>query len=161
MKRTHDHRTLRRGAALFLALAVLAGGAMAFSGQRSIDVTYNDIKIVIDGKEYVPKDANGNIVEPFAYNGTTYVPLRAVANAFGKEVGWDGATATVTIGSTDVTWLDTLNTYDFSSTSGQSYNESRGEIKKDDMTYSRGVRTWCSKSRQRMTRREKQFAPTY
>ncbi len=45
-----------------------------------------------------PKDAKGNGVEPFVYNGTTYLPVRVVGQAFNKEVRWDGATSTVYIG---------------------------------------------------------------
>jgi len=56
---------------------------------------------MIDGAEYVPTDANGNVVEPFIYNGTTYLPVRAVANAFGKDVKWDGKNAIVYIGKDD------------------------------------------------------------
>ena len=34
-------------------------------------------------------------------NGTTYLPVRAVANALGKEVYWDGPNYTVYIGRMD------------------------------------------------------------
>ena len=64
-------------------------------GTLQKDVTYRDIKIVVDGNEIIPTDANGNPVEPFIMDGTTYLPVRAVANAFGKEVGWDDTTSTV------------------------------------------------------------------
>lgn len=50
---------------------------------------------MIDGAEYVPTDADGNKVESFIYNGTTYLPVRAVATAFDKDVEWDGKNATV------------------------------------------------------------------
>ena len=45
-----------------------------------------------------PKDANGNTVEPFIIDGTTYLPVRAVSNALGLNVGWDDATSTVSLG---------------------------------------------------------------
>ncbi len=32
-------------------------------------------------------DANDKAVEAFIYNGTTYVPIRAVSNAFGADIG--------------------------------------------------------------------------
>lgn len=56
------------------------------------------IRLVVDGKEVTPKDPNGNVVEPFASNGTTYLPVRAVSEALGKEVTWDGDTATIYVG---------------------------------------------------------------
>ena len=59
---------------------------------------YDNIKLVIDGATITPKDANGSTVEPFIYNGTTYLPVRAVGNALGKQVSWDGKTKTVYLG---------------------------------------------------------------
>lgn len=73
---------------------------MVFAKQISetIDAVYMNVKLVIDGEEIIPKDANGNIVEPFIYNGTTYLPVRAIGEAFNKDVHWDGGTATVYVG---------------------------------------------------------------
>lgn len=68
------------------------------TGKQTIDVDYLDIKLVVNGKEVTPKDANGKVVEPFAYNGTTYLPVRAVGEALGKSVRWDGETKTVHLG---------------------------------------------------------------
>ena len=70
----------------------------AATGTQNITVTYRDIKLFIDGTQITPRDANGNVVEPFIYNGTTYLPVRAVGEAFGKEVEWDGENATVYVG---------------------------------------------------------------
>ena len=67
--------------------------------KKQIYVEYDNIKINIDGKNYVAKDVNGNEVEPFTYNGTTFLPVRGVANAFGKNVVWDDRTKTVNITS--------------------------------------------------------------
>lgn len=38
---------------------------------------------------FQPKDANGNPVSVFVYSGTTYAPLRALAEAYGLTVGYD------------------------------------------------------------------------
>ena len=83
-----------------LVVLMLFGGVAyaASSLTKSISVTYRDIKLVIDGELITPKDAGGNTVEPFIYNGTTYLPVRAVGEAFGKEVSWDGNTSTIYIG---------------------------------------------------------------
>lgn len=87
--------------------AVLTSG-VAFSKQLSekADIFFNDIKIFIDGGEIVPKDANGNVVEPFIMNGTTYLPVRAISNALGKEVEWDGVNHSIYIGKKDATKPD-------------------------------------------------------
>lgn len=62
-------------------------------------VTYRDIKIVLDGTLLIPRDANGEVVDPFILNGTTYLPLRAVAGALGLGIQWDGPTSTITLTS--------------------------------------------------------------
>ena len=70
----------------------------AATGTQNITITYRNIKLYIDGVLITPKDPNGNVVEPFIYNGTTYLPIRAVGEAFGKEVHWDGDTSSVYVG---------------------------------------------------------------
>lgn len=90
-------RTLTLVLALVLCLGFTAG-ALAASGTRTIEVTYRDIKLVVDGAEVTLKDGAGNSIEPFIYNGTTYLPVRAVGEALGKEVLWDGNSSTVYVG---------------------------------------------------------------
>ncbi len=81
-----------------LAATVLTGGlAMAKSGTESIEVLYDNIKIYIDNVLTETKDADGDTVEPFVYNGTTYLPVRGVAEAMDSEVEWDGETKSVYI----------------------------------------------------------------
>ena len=66
--------------------------------EDTITAFYNDIKVYVDGSLIKPKDADGNIVEPFIYDGTTYLPLRAISQALGKEVDWDSKNNIVYIG---------------------------------------------------------------
>ena len=61
----------------------------------SATLEYNNIKITLDGIQLEPKDANGKVVEPFIIEGTTYLPVRAVSNALGLDVGWNDGTKTV------------------------------------------------------------------
>lgn len=92
----------RFGKTLILVLCfalVFAGGVLAADGvKQTIDVFYRDIRLVVDGLPVTPKDASGRVVEPFIYDGTTYLPARALAEALGKPVSWDGETSTVYIG---------------------------------------------------------------
>ena len=81
--------------------------AYATNATKTIQAAYRNIKLVIDGVPVTPRDSNGNVVEPFIYNGTTYLPVRAVGEALGKEVSWDGNTNTVYVGEApgQVTYL--------------------------------------------------------
>jgi hypothetical protein len=84
----------------FLAAVLLSGLTVwAATGTQNLAVTFRDIKLFIDGTQITPKDANGNVVEPFLYNGTTYLPVRAVGEAFGKTVDWDGNSSSVFVGA--------------------------------------------------------------
>jgi hypothetical protein len=42
-------------------------------------------------------------VEPFVSDGTTYLPVRAIADALGKNVSWDNATKSVYIDDASAT----------------------------------------------------------
>ena len=90
-----------QGAIVGVIIGSLLASGVAYAATKSLSATYNNIKIVIDGKTITPRDANGNIVEPFVVNGTTYLPVRAVADALGKEVYWDGPNYTVYLGRMD------------------------------------------------------------
>lgn len=76
---------------------MLSSTAFATVGSRTAELFYNNIKVMLNGKEITPTDANGNAVEPFIIEGTTYLPVRGVASALGMNVGWDSATNTVTL----------------------------------------------------------------
>lgn len=93
---------MKRKFSFLLALCMsfaLASTAFALQETRSIDITYRGISITLNGQEIIPVDANGNSVEPFVYNGTTYLPVRGVANALSLDVAWDSDTNTVTLTS--------------------------------------------------------------
>lgn len=77
----------------------LVGTAAATVGKRTAELDYNDIKLYINGQPVTPKDANGNTVEPFAINGTTYLPVRAVGAALDMNVNWDATTNSVILSS--------------------------------------------------------------
>ena len=83
---------------LSVAVILCSTTVLADTVSKTVTAVYNNIKIVIDGEEITPKDANGKTVEPFIIDGTTYLPVRAVASALGKDVNWDGTTNTVYIG---------------------------------------------------------------
>ena len=76
--------------------ATITGGAVfATTGTKTIEVLYNNIKVYKDNVLCELKDANGTVIEPFIYNGTTYMPVRGTANLAGMDVEWDGNTKSV------------------------------------------------------------------
>ncbi len=76
-----------------------SGSQLKSTRKVTAKLNYRDIKITLDGATLVPKDGAGEVVEPFIISGTTYLPLRGIASALGLEVGWDGATSTVSLTS--------------------------------------------------------------
>lgn len=81
----------------FVLAVALTVPASATLYSKTIGV-YTGATIYIDGVEMKPTDVNGNPVETFIHNGTTYVPLRAVSQSMGKAVDWDGENHIVYIG---------------------------------------------------------------
>ncbi len=65
---------------------------------REVKVLRNeDIKIYYNGKLQSFSDVNGKKVYPLSYEGTTYLPIRAVANLFDILIDWDAETNTIFI----------------------------------------------------------------
>lgn len=78
-----------------LAGALLMTSTYAFAEtKKSIEAVFGQVKLIVNGKS-VDK-------ETLLYNGTTYVPLRAAAEALGMEVGWDGKTNTASLTSKEL-----------------------------------------------------------
>lgn len=90
-------RSFLNGFVCALLIVCLFGSAMASTGNKAVELIYKNIKIVLNGETVEPKDVNGNVVEPFIISGTTYLPVRAVAEALGLDVQWDGSTSTVVL----------------------------------------------------------------
>lgn len=65
----------------------LSLGALAASGKLTLEV--DPVAIRVGGEMFQPKDEKGKDVPLFAYNGTTYAPVRALAEAYGLYVGYD------------------------------------------------------------------------
>ena len=82
------------------ALSVIAGATavMAFGIQQTIEVT-GGISVFMDGNELEMQDVTGENVDAFLYEGTTYLPARAISEANGNTVEWDGETGRVDITS--------------------------------------------------------------
>lgn len=83
------------GVAASLMLVALPVSALA--SDESLTLTIHPIKVLVNGEVFQPKDVQGNDVLVFTYDGTTYAPLRALAEAYGLEVGYDGQNHIATV----------------------------------------------------------------
>lgn len=83
------------GSLTMALIGSLGIGALAASGAMTI--TVDPINVQVNGQVFAPKDVNGQDVPVFSYNGTTYAPLRALAEAYGLEVGYDAGSNMATV----------------------------------------------------------------
>jgi len=88
---------------LCLVLTLIFGmciGATAAGGLEAISayLAYNT-SVKLDGETQLLYDGNGKQVYPINYQGTTYLPIRAISSLLGLDVNWDGATKTVLLGN--------------------------------------------------------------
>ncbi|MBQ9314330.1 MAG: copper amine oxidase N-terminal domain-containing protein [Clostridia bacterium] len=82
-----------------------ARGVEEFVGasNEEVEVLLNeDIAIYFGGEVQTFTDVNGKVVYPLSYEGTTYLPVRAVSNLFGLLIDWDGEQNAVLISYADI-----------------------------------------------------------
>ena len=101
MKQNGFWKGFGSGLILTVLIAALCVTATATS-KRSIQVE-DGIGITLNGARFTPRDANGKQVSAFLYNGTTYVPVRAISEAMGMDVSFNSATRTVVLTTADRT----------------------------------------------------------
>ena len=73
------------------------GGGTAMKETKTAKITYDDIKVTIDGKSTTLKDLEGRAIEPFLMNDTMYVPISPLVRQFGKSSTYDTKTKTLVI----------------------------------------------------------------
>jgi len=79
---------------ILIAVVLLTGVAYSAGFTKNIEVTFYPLKYYFDGVQRQAPDGQSG----FIYNGTTYVPLRFVSEALGKEVGWEGSSYSIYVG---------------------------------------------------------------
>lgn len=83
-----------------ILMGLLSMGAAAVSVNTVSATLSPDITVKVDGTVRTFFSASGAQVHPVLYNGTTYLPLRAIGELMGKNVSWDQSTLTVTLSGT-------------------------------------------------------------
>lgn len=95
MKKASNISSFAFGMVVCLVLVMLDVLAFASKLTKSAELEYSDIEIYLDGELVTPTDINGKSTEPFIIDGTTYLPVRAVASALGLYACWDSESSCV------------------------------------------------------------------
>lgn len=81
----------------------VTGAAGVYAGTKMEKITAylnGDLALKVNGAAYVPKDANGHKLEPISYENSTYLPVRALADALHVPIVYDAKNKQILIGST-------------------------------------------------------------
>lgn len=97
MKKKMELKSFVAGILVTAMVLILAMPVSAALTRKAISV-YSGLNVYIDDVRLTPKDVNGKTVDIFAYDGTTYLPIRAISEALGKNVEYDNKTQSVYVG---------------------------------------------------------------
>lgn len=75
-------------AGILCAVGVAVGASAAGIIQKVQSEIRPDFTVKIDGEICTFKNVNGDVVYPMLYEGTTYLPVRAIGELMGKTVYW-------------------------------------------------------------------------
>ncbi len=82
--------------AALLMVSLIVPGFAVYSKNVTV---FPGVSIFVNDQKINPTDAKGNPVEAFIYEGTTYLPVRAVSEALDLPIQWEGTSKSVYIGS--------------------------------------------------------------
>lgn len=123
--------------AVALMVGCMAIGAGAATSSQTIQALLSfGTPIKYNGQVQTLKDANGKQVFPILYEGTTYLPVRAVCGMVGVAVDYDTATGTVILGEKDQTPVTSdMFKGDFATI----YTSDKGYTTVDGLAYDSGI----------------------
>ena len=74
----------------FAAATIFAGSALTpLAEEGALTIRAVPVELLVNGELFHPKDVNGKDAMVFTCNGTTYAPVRALAEAYGLSVSYD------------------------------------------------------------------------
>jgi len=88
-----------RKTTIFLTIALILVCAVSIMAAIYLKLigSDSDIRLVINGKMFLPEDENGSFIDVMLIGNTPYVPIRAVGDELGLDVTYDSGTKTVFI----------------------------------------------------------------
>jgi len=91
-------------AVMMLVMSFSSTGFASWFDQ-TIKASYRNITVFVNGTLKQARTAQGTVVEPFIVDGTTYVPLRGIAEMLGYQVTFNPTTYRIDITGSDTTAL--------------------------------------------------------
>ena len=91
-------------AVMMLVMSFSSTGFASWLDQ-TIKASYRNISVYVNGTMKQAKTATGAVVEPFIVDGTTYVPLRGIAEMLGYQVNFNPNTYRIDITGVDISAL--------------------------------------------------------
>lgn len=91
---------MKKGICLLLIGCILFSWTAVLAGEPVTMEVRKDFTIQFEGIPFTAFDVNGKIAPPLYRDGTTYLPVRALANLAGGTVEWDGAAREIRIFNT-------------------------------------------------------------
>ncbi|WP_433945112.1 stalk domain-containing protein [Paenibacillus sp. SN-8-1] len=86
------------GAAAALLMSTSAGVYAGANLQQIKAFLDPSIKFQVNGKPFQPQNDKGAALAPITYNGSTYLPVRAISNALGVAIDYNGQSNTIFLG---------------------------------------------------------------
>ena len=82
---------------------------------QNIDVNIGTYRTFLFDQEFFARNEDGELLQPFSYNGSVYVPMEAILHALGDNASWDAETGILRFGNPpqadqqgSLTWLDQM-----------------------------------------------------
>ena len=127
-------RTLALLAAAALSVSTLAGvGAASLISEITAELR-KDFTIRVDGEKQNFRNADGDKVYPILFEGTTYLPVRAIGELMGKIVYWDEGKKEIDLRTVDEKTTSTVTDADVIFDSKDNTKEKPDKKDKTDKT---------------------------
>lgn len=130
MKKTMQKSRKRLGA-LALATAMMLG-ALPLTAAAPNQVTTvtgemrPQVSVMVDGVERDFYNAQGQQVYAVFYDGTHYLPVRAIGELMGKNVSWNSQSAVITLGSSSGSLVTDADSFEQGGNQGNQQNPTTG-----------------------------------
>jgi len=96
------NRKVSIGSILLVAFILVFSATAIAAYSTTVQATLSpDVTLSFNGQEQTLRNANNEVVYPIIYEGSTYLPVRSIANLFGADIDWIDSTRTVSITGAD------------------------------------------------------------